>query len=157
MTEDARFEDGGEAPLNLGALTQEDLQVLSALIQDAVLPVSEMRWFRDERRFAMLLNRFRWEDAAQDRHGAERVRSLLVFENVLAVTSQGVTREDPEMILSPLALTFLPDAEPPSGLVEITLAGDGAIRLKVEALEAVLKDVTRPYRAPSGRAPDHGE
>ena len=85
------------------------------------------------------------------------MRSLLVFENVLAVTSQGVTREDPEMILSPLALTFLPDAEPPSGLVEITLAGDGAIRLKVEALEAVLKDVTRPYRAPSGRAPDHGE
>lgn len=156
MTEDARFEDGGEAPLNLGALTGEDLQVLSALIQDAVLPVSEMRYYRDERRFAMLLNRFRWEDDGRDRHGAERVRALLVFENVLGVASQGVTRDDPEMILSTLSLEFRPDAEPPSGEVLITLAGDGTIRLRVEALEAVLKDVTRPYRAPSGKVPDHG-
>lgn len=155
MTEDARFEDGGDAPLNLGALTAEDLQVLSALIQDSVLPATEMRYFRDERRFAMLLNRFRWEDAGRDRHGAERVRSLLVFENVMGVASQGVSRSDPDVILSPLALSFTPDAEPPSGEVLITLAGDGAIRLRVEALEAVLKDVTRPYRAPSGKAPRH--
>ncbi|WP_010137888.1 DUF2948 family protein [Oceanicola sp. S124] len=156
MTEDARFEDGGEAPLNLGALTGEDLQVLSALIQDAVLPVTEMRFMRDERRFAMLLNRFRWEDGARDRHGAERVRSVLVFENVQTVASQGISRADPEMILSTLSLEFIPDEEPPSGQLLITLAGDGAIRLRVEALEAVLKDVTRPYLAPSGKVPDHG-
>ncbi|PJE26406.1 Protein of unknown function [Pseudooceanicola antarcticus] len=157
MTEDARFEDGGEAPLNLGALTGEDLQVLSALVQDAVLPVTEMRFMRDEKRFAMLLNRFRWEDGARDRHGAERVRALLVFENVQAVASQGVSRADPDMILSVLSLEFIPDQEPPSGQLLITLAGDGAIRLKVEALEAVLKDVTRPYQALSGKVPDHGE
>lgn len=157
MTEDARFEDGGEAPLNLGALTGEDLQVLSALVQDAVLPVTEMRFMRDEQRFAMLLNRFRWEDGARDRHGAERVRALLVFENVQAVASQGVSRADPDMILSVLSLEFIPDQEPPSGQLLITLAGDGAIRLKVEALEAVLKDVTRPYQALSGKVPDHGE
>ena len=50
MTEDARFEDGGERPLYLGALDPDDLQVISALVQDAVLPVTEMRWRAGERR-----------------------------------------------------------------------------------------------------------
>ncbi|NIZ07922.1 DUF2948 family protein [Pseudooceanicola sp. HF7] len=155
MVEDARFEDGGEKALNLGALAPEDLQVISALIQDAVIPAAEMRYLPKERRFAMLLNRFRWEDGARDRHGAERVQSLLMFENVESVSSQGVERGNPEIVLSTLAVEFVPGEEAPSGHVLVTLAGDGAIRLKVEALEAVLRDVTRPYVAPSGKVPDH--
>ena len=69
MSEDARFEDGREVPLNLGALDADDLQVLSALAQDAVFPVTEMTWRAKDKRFAILLNRFRWEDvdAAQTR------------------------------------------------------------------------------------------
>lgn len=67
MSEDARFEDGREVPLNLGALDGEDLKVLSALTQDAVFPVTEMTWRAKERRFAVLLNRFRWEDAENAR------------------------------------------------------------------------------------------
>ena len=155
MVEDARFEDGREAPLNLGALEADDLQVISALIQDAVIPAAEMRFLPKERRFAMLLNRFRWEDGGQKRHGAERVQTLLMFENVEGVSSQGLERGDSETVLSTLAVEFVPDDEPPSGHVLITLAGDGAIRLKVEALEAVLRDVTRPYLAPSGKVPGH--
>ena len=62
MTDDARFEDGGEAPLNLGALDAEDLQVISSLVQDAVFPASEMSWDKRAGRFALLLNRMRWED-----------------------------------------------------------------------------------------------
>ncbi len=155
MTEDARFEDGREAPLNLGALEAEDLQVISALVQDAIFPASEMQFLRSERRFALLLNRFRWEDNGRARHGAERVQAILVFENVLSVASQGVTR-DADTILSVLAVDFHPDDEPPGGFIEVTLAGDGALRLKVEALEVRLQDVTRPYVAPSGRIPDHG-
>ncbi|WP_163849242.1 DUF2948 family protein [Pseudooceanicola aestuarii] len=156
MTEDARFQDGREAPLNLGALDSDDLSVLSALVQDAVFPVSEVTWRPAERRFAILLNRFRWEDGGRDRHGAERVQSVLVIDNVQTVASQGMVREDPEMILSLLQIAFEPEAEPPGGHLMLTLAGDGAIRLKVEALDLSLKDVTRPYRAPSGKAPDHG-
>ena len=68
MTEDARFEDGREAPLNLGALDADDLKVISSLAQDAVFPGSEMRWLQKERRFALLLNRVRWEDAGKSRH-----------------------------------------------------------------------------------------
>ncbi|MGR1580047.1 DUF2948 family protein [Thalassobius sp. S69A] len=154
MTEDARFEDGREAPLNLGALDGDDLQVISALVQDAVFPASEMRWLPRERRFVLLLNRFRWEDAGRERHGAERVQSVLAFENVLKVASTGVPRGDADTILSVLALEWT-EGEAPSGVLEVTLAGDGAIRLELEALEVVLKDVTRPYRAPSGAVPGH--
>lgn len=155
MTEDARFEDGREAPLNLGALEADDLQVISALVQDAIFPASEMQFLRRERRFALLLNRFRWEDNGRALHGAERVQAILVFENVLSVSSQGVTRDD-DTILSVLSVDFRPDDEPPGGCVEITLAGDGALRLSVEALEVRLQDVTRPYVAPSGKTPQHG-
>ncbi|MEQ8290799.1 MAG: DUF2948 family protein [Roseovarius sp.] len=155
MNDDARFEDGREAPLNLGAFDLEDLQVLSSLVQDAVFPVTEMAWRPRERRFAILLNRFRWEDAGRERHGAERVRSVLAVDHVLKVSSQGIDRGDKDTILSVLTVGFEP-GEDGTGHVLLTLAGDGAIRLAVEALEVTLKDVTRPYKAPSGRAPDHG-
>lgn len=157
MSEDARFEDSREAPLNLGALDAEDLQVISALVQDAVFPVTEMTWRAKERRFAILLNRFRWEDrenAEKRRRDVERVQSLLLVENVLSVASQGVDRSDKDMILSALALDF-EAGEDVNGAVTLTLAGDGAIRLSVEALEVSLKDVTRPYVAPSKQVPDH--
>ena len=158
MTEDARFEDAGEAPLNLGAFDADDLKVISALAQDAVFPVTEMTWRAPERRFALLLNRFRWEDrgaAARRGRPYERVQSVLAVENVLGVASTGFDRQDPDLVLSLLAIDWQPgdDAE---GHVLLTLAGDGAIRLHVEALELRLRDVTRPYLAPSGKAPEHG-
>lgn len=154
MTDDARFEDGREAPLNLGALDSEDLQVISSLCQDAVFPASEMRWDRTSSRFALLLNRVRWEDAGRDRHAPERVQSVLVFSNVDAVASQGVPKGDPDTILSLLNITF-EQTDAPSGHILLTLAGDGAIRLGVEALEANIRDVTRPYVAPSKKRPHH--
>ncbi|NRB35838.1 MAG: DUF2948 family protein [Rhodobacteraceae bacterium] len=153
MAEDAKFEDGDERPLNLGALDGEDLRVLATLTQDAVLPVTEMSFKPRERRFALLLNRFRWEHQT-GRGAPERVQSLLVFENVLKVTSQGIDRSDKDMILSLLDIEF-DGADDDAGNVTLVLAGDGAIRLEVEALEASLRDVTRPYLAPSKSAPHH--
>lgn len=152
MTEDARFEDGQARPLNLGAEDGEDLKVISALVQDAVLPVTEMQWRAKERRFAMLLNRFRWEEDARQ---TERVQSLLAFDGVLAVASQGIDRTDKDIVLSVLSVAF-EETEDAAGYIHITLAGDGSIRLSVEALDATLKDVTRPYVAPSRSVPDHG-
>ncbi|MEX5729994.1 hypothetical protein Ga0609869_003347 [Rhodovulum iodosum] len=157
MTDDARFEDGAERPLALRAQTAEDLQVISALTQDAVLPVPEMTWQPRARRFALLLNRFRWEDrAAADARGRgyERVRALMVFDDVLKVASQGFDRNDGDLVLSLLSVDFQP-GEDGAGRVVITLAGDGAIALTVECLEATLRDVTKPYAAPSGKAPRH--
>ena len=158
MTQDATFEDGHEAPLNLGALTGDDLQVLSALAQDAVFPITEMKWAAKQARLALLVNRFRWEDGAlaapSPKHRPERVQSLLVVENVQRIASQGIDRKDTDTILSLLSITFEAD-EDGSGHVMLTLAGDGAIRLQVEALEVTLKDVTRPYAAPSRHMPTH--
>ena len=155
MTKDASFEDGREAPLHLGALEAGDLQVVSSLAQDAVFPVTEMTWRAKERRFALLLNRFRWEDEGRARHGAERVQSVLAIDNVLKISSQGIDRQDQDIVLSLLSVSFEPD-EDGAGQLMLTLAGDGAIRLSVEALDVTLKDVTRPYRAPSKKVPDHG-
>jgi hypothetical protein len=154
MTQDARFEDGREAPLNLGALDGEDLKVISSLVQDAVFPASEMRWHQKGARFALLLNRVRWEDAGKTRHAAERVQSILMFNNVQRVSTHGVTKGDTETILSLLQVEFN-ETDAPSGDVLLTLAGDGAIRLSVEAIEVTLKDVTRPYVAPSRKLPEH--
>ncbi|WP_299617893.1 DUF2948 family protein [uncultured Tateyamaria sp.] len=154
MSEDARFEDGREKPLNLGALDAEDIKVLSSLAQDAVFPITEMRWDAKARRFALLLNRFRWEDAGKERHAPERVQAVLAFDNVLRVASQGIDRRDKDMVLSLLSVTF-EASEDGAGEIELTLAGDGGIRLSVEAIEATLKDVTRPYVAPSKSVPSH--
>lgn len=150
MSEDARFEDADEAPLNIGAQDADDLKVLSALVQDAVFPAPEMRYDRKAGRFALLLNRFRWEREGQP----ERVQSLLHFDTVQNVASQGIDRSDKDMILSILDVEF-EAGEAPSGQVILTLAGDGAIRLDVEALDVTLKDVTRPYLAPSKSRPSH--
>lgn len=157
MSEDARFEDGGEAPLRLKALDGEDLNVIAALVQDAVFPASEMRWDRKARRFAILLNRFRWEDA--DRATArkrdfERVQSVMVVEDVMAVQSQGVDPADSDIVYALLGITFHPGTDG-MGRLELTLAGDGAVAVEVETLEVVLRDVTRPYVAPSKQAPVH--
>jgi len=156
MTQDARFEDGREAPLNLGALDSDDLAVLSSLVQDAVFPASEMKWDRKNNRFALLVNRVRWEDEGATRHAPERVQSMLLFSNVQGVVSQGVPQGDADTVLSLLTVAFT-STDAPSGHVTLTLAGDGAIRLTVEALEASLKDVTRPYVAPSKKRPHHPE
>ncbi|APG48490.1 DUF2948 family protein [Phaeobacter porticola] len=155
---DATFHDGREAPLNLGALSAEDLEIIASLAQDAVFPVTEITWRPAERRFALLLNRFRWEDkAAAEQRGRpyERVQSVLVIDQVLSVASQGIDRKEKDLVLSLLSLTFEPGADG-DGHIVLTLAGDGAIRLSVEALEVTLRDVTRPYHAPSGSAPHHG-
>ncbi|MGA9254844.1 MAG: DUF2948 family protein [Roseobacter sp.] len=151
---DARFEDGREAPLNLGALDVDDLKVLSSLTQDAVFPATEMIWDRGRDRFALLLNRFRWEEGPARAVSPERVQSVLAFEAVKAVATNGVDRSDTDTVLSLLSVDFT-ETDAPSGHILLTLAGDGAIRLTVEAIEASLKDVTKPYVAPSGKTPVH--
>ena len=153
MTGDARFADGREAPLRLRALDIEDLKVVSALVQDAVFPASEMRLIRRGRRLAVLLNRFRWEEGGRR---PERVQALLVVHDVMAAATEGFAPGDADTVLSLLALEFAPGADG-TGRLTLTLSGDGAVHLDVECIEVTLTDVTRPYGAPSGRAPAHPE
>lgn len=154
---DASFEDGVEAPLALIAADADDLRVMSALLQDAVLMISDMRYDAKRREFGLLLNRFRWEDqAAAERAGRayERVRCMLVFGDVLAVRSQGISQQDKDTVLSLLSVSFEP-GEDGTGRVLLTLAGDGEVALDVESVNATARDVTRPYAAPSRKMPRH--
>lgn len=152
MATDARFEDADEKALYLQALDTEDLQVVSALVQDAVFAGADMGWDAIRRRFSILLNRFRWEaDRASE---PERVRSVLVVSDVMKVASQGVSPKNRDVILSILSISFQ-EGEDGTGALILTLAGDGAIRLGVETIDVTLKDVTQPYKAVSGHRPTH--
>ena len=160
MSEDARFEDGAERALRLRAEDDEDLRIVAALVQDAVLPANEMKWDRAQRRFSCLINRFRWEDQGRSGTSArapERVQAVLSFGDVLRVRHQGLDpREITDAVLSLLTVEFDP-GDDGSGHMVLTFAGDGAIGLHVEAVNVTLQDVTRPYFAPSKRVPDHPE
>jgi rRNA maturation endonuclease Nob1 len=150
--QDARFEDADDAPMALRALEAGDVPVISALLQDAVFPITEMRWDNARRRFALLINRFRWEVQGTT---PERVQAVLAVEDVLKVSTQGIDRADTDTVLSALALEWAPSQDG-MGRLTALLAGDGAIALDVEALEITLRDVTQTYGAVSGKVPDHG-
>lgn len=135
--------------LKLAAADAEDLQILSARLQDAVGQLKNFSWLPKKRRFAALLNRLQWEDG-----GKTRVRAGLHFDGVLKVQSSNVKLGAGDAVVSLLAVRFEPaGGEDPGGIVEIVLAGGGAIRLTVECIDAELADMTESWAA-RGR-PDH--
>ena len=127
-------------PLRLLAEEPEDLEIISAAVQDAVVKAANLVYEARQRRFSLEINRFRWEEGTGKRREAERIRSLLAFDGVLGVKTRAITKADPEMILSLLQVTFTPEADPPGGTVTLLFAGDGEIALTVEALDVTLMD-----------------
>lgn len=157
MTQDAGFNDALDRPLNLGAQDAEDLQVISSLTQDAVLTVDDLKWSRAERQLVFLLKRFRWEDvelAKQQGRDPERVQSLLVIQNATGLASQGIDRKQLDIVLSLMSLEFS-GAEDGVGDLILTFSGDGALKVQIDGLDVALRDVTRPYVAPSKQVPNH--
>lgn len=130
--------------MKLLAADPEDLEVLSARLQDAVGKLSDFAWLPKQRRFACVLNRYRWEDAKSK----TRVRSGLRFDGVLGVKSQNLKHGAPEAVVSILALKYTGNAEQDvGGVIELQLAGGGAFRLDVECIDAELSDLTGPWAA----------
>ena len=159
---DAKFQDGvasgRDAPLRLMAQDAGDVPALSALIQDAVFTGADVTFVPARRRFAVLLTRLRWEDAAQaqlDARPYERVKSLLVIENITALRRAGFDPKDSAAVQSLLAITFAARDEL-GGTLTLTLSGGGAIAMDVETIDITLRDVTRPHRAIAQNLPDHG-
>ncbi|MCI4666359.1 MAG: DUF2948 family protein [Neomegalonema sp.] len=145
---DAAFEDAFR-PTRLMAQDSDDLEVFSALLQDAVVLVKESAWLRAERRFAFVANRYRWEEPAM----RERVRTGVHFDNVTAVQARGIDLTATDAPLVVLGVSFEANAQPPSGVVRIACAGGGDVRISVEALEAAMADISKPWKA--RRAPRH--
>jgi hypothetical protein len=141
-----------DAPPGLRLLAEDadDLQVISAALQDAVLQVGDIIYEPKGRRLTIALNRFRWE-AADVRRG-ERIRSALQVGGVTAVKARRVKREPRDAVVELLALTFEP-GEAPGGSLVFSFAGDADLRVEVECVDAVLADVSRPWS--TKRAPAH--
>lgn len=128
--------------LKLVALDAEDLEIVSAHVQDAVFKVGDLVYQPSEKRFLVALNRFVWENKPGFfRRNNERRRSVLHFESVRSVKTTGFSRDDSEEVLSLLAVRFEPDAEAPSGVIELICSAGAAIRLEVDYVEARLADL----------------
>jgi len=139
--------------LTLAAEDAQDLEIISARLQDAVAQVKDLAWLPRSRRFVALFNRFKWESAQASPRQNLRVRAQLCFERVQSVKSHRI-RHDGEAVAALLAIKYTPrDGEDPGGMVELLFAGGGMIRLDVECLDASLADVSGAWAA-RGR-PDH--
>lgn len=138
--------------LKLLALDSEDLEVISAFTQDAVMRVEDLGFSKDDHRFAALMNRFSWEDGDKSRSGV-RKRAALRFEGVSDITSSGINLNSKDGVLELLTVSF-EAAEAPAGAVVMTFAGGGEIKLNVECLEARLSDLGAAWSAKSTPAHD---
>ena len=155
-------------PIKLRAEDGEDLTVISACLQDAILPVGEMCYEPAAQRFVAVFNRFRWESAdggsrrgegrgagrgglqADDDHlfPFERVQCGVRFDGVVAVKVRGLNLKDRSQILELLSLG------PTEAGVVLTFAGGGALRLDGANWRCVVEDLGEPW--PTSSRPCHG-
>jgi len=144
--------------LKMLALDDDDLKVMSSYAQDAVLKADAIEYFPPEKLLALPVNRFAWEAKSARRwffKKFERRNAVLHFNRVTNVKSIGIDRDDASQVLSLLAITFAPDAKlgAPSGTIDLTFAGDAALVLDVECVEAKLTDLGGAWSA--SRKPRH--
>ena len=151
--------------LRLRAESPDDLDVIGAVLQDALIPVADMAFLPDESRFALVANRFCWEaeesgnappvqaGGRQSEATYHRVNAGLLFGGVQGVQTRGFDREDAARILSLLAIR----AEAGLDATEITLvcAGAASVRLRVTAIDCRLDDIGEPW--PTAWRPSHGD
>ncbi len=133
--------------LKLAALDAEDLTVISAHLQDAILRPEDLSYLPREQRFLLALRRFDW--SAGPKAAPSRRLAGLHFERVLSVRTRGLEPQSavPDATpLSLLAITFTP-SDPPSGHIEILFSGNATLRLEVECIEVRMKDLGPVWEA----------
>jgi hypothetical protein len=144
--------------LALIAFDEDDLKVLSAHLQDALVRMEDVAYLPKERRFAAVLKRFDWVAAAAARDDDpdsfyERREAALRFERVLGAQYRNLPLDKGgEAVTALLAVNFQP-GEAPGGFIELVFAGGGAIRLHVECIEGELRDLGAVWR--TRRKPKH--
>ncbi len=149
MTDRTKSTDENEerARLKLAALDEEDLAVMSAHIQDAVMLVGDLVYTPRKRQFTVAMNRFAWDMAVSNQHtNDERRLAVLAFSRVKAVRSHNVPRAPRDRVLSLLAIRYEP-IDPPSGRIRLEFAGGGTLALDVECIEARLADLGAAWAA----------
>jgi len=135
--------------LKLIALDDQDLSIVSAHVQDAVMKVSDLEFLPAAKRFVLTMNRFVWEaKSGVFRQHNERRQSVLHFDRVLGAKTSGIPRDKPAEVLSLLAISFVPISKP-AGIVELVFSAGGTIMLDVECIEARLADIGGAWEATS--------
>ncbi len=145
--------------LVLAAEDAEDLEIFSARLQDAVGQIKDFVFLPKRRRFAAVLNRFKWEKAERGRDGGNvRVQSGLHFDDVLSVKSKNLKASSPDAVVSLLTIRYAPNSGDDSGgTVELYFSGGGVIRLEVECIDAGLSDMSGEWAARGRPAHEFGE
>jgi hypothetical protein len=142
--------------LKLVALDKDDIEVVSAHVQDAIVKIADIFWQPRDRRFVMALKRFDWMNAADALKNKapdyRRCRTALRFERVISCKCRGLDHIGKDTLLNLLAVEFA-ERDAPGGTVTMTFSGGGAIRLEVECLEAELVDLGEVFAAMA--CPDH--
>lgn len=137
--------------LKLLALDSEDLDVISATTQDAIVRVADMGFAQTDHRFALLMNRYAWEQGVGGRKG-QRKRAALHFDRVNSAKVAGIDTNAREGVLELLDIRFT-ETDTPSGIIELRFAGGGTVRLLVECLEARMQDFGAAWAAKT--KPEH--
>ena len=145
--------------LRLTALDEQDLSVISAHLQDAVILVGDMKFTPARNQFAIVANRFDWEHSENGRGDGQpfqRRRTGVHFNRVSAARAQNIRQGEDAAVLELLSITFEP-AELPSGTILLTFAGGGTLKLDVECIEAQMSDMGPVWETPSKPEHDLGD
>lgn len=138
--------------LKLIALDREDLEIVSAHLQDAVIKIGEVLWRPGENRVVIALNRFDWEAAVAETPAWQRRRAALRFDRVMSCKCRGLDCGAKDQLVNLLAIEFA-ETDAPGGVVTLSFSGGGALRLEVECLESEVVDLGPIWQAPA--CPDH--
>jgi hypothetical protein len=141
--------------LHLRAEDAEDIAVLSSCLQDALVPLADMRYEPAERRFLLAVNRFRWEaGSAEDSPRVfERIACGIAVEDVREVRFRGIDPNKRDRLLELLAI--LVRDEEGAMAIEFTFAGGGTIRVEADRIRIRLDDFGEPW--PTRWLPRHRE
>lgn len=151
--------------LKLIAFDVEDLNVVSAHLQDAIVRVGDMAFIPRDKRFAAVLSRFDWarvmaatDSGANSDRELARLRTALRFERVLAARTTGIDLGRPDDVLILLAISFASNGpDDPSGALTLTFSGKAAVQLDVECIEGELKDLGPAWATLSRPAHPHDD
>ena len=120
----------------------EDVSIISALLQDSVLLKKNIKWNKKRNRFSLLVNRFRWElmqDNINETLPFKRAQTMLLFNGVIAVYSQNLQRALNNEILSLLSLNL--NSNENFDEIKLSFSGNTSIKLKIEFIEVLVKDL----------------
>ena len=133
--------------LKLVANSDEDLRVVSAHLQDAIVHASDIANLKKNRIFLMQLNRFMWEDVEKGVFRKnKRIRTVLKFENVISVMSKNINQRKKSRFLDFLAMETLLLSDKTCE-IKLIFSGDAIIKVKAVVIDVTLDDQGAPWES----------